>query len=119
MESKKMFAKRFPECRFPTSVFRCRALPGARNLRKGPGNTNMIATVEVVENELRLGPDPRRGEGVVGDAPDPMWVRGTCPCCGSALVSNLYYCADKGYRIRWECWQTLEDPSRCGYRLER
>jgi len=79
----------------------------------------MNATVEVVDNELRLGPDPRRGEGVVGDGPDPMLVRGTCPQCGAALVSNLYYCSANGYRIRWECWRMLDSPSPCDYRIER
>lgn len=80
----------------------------------------MNAMVEVVHDELRLGPDPRRGEGIGGDgAPDPMWVRGTCPRCGAALVSNLYYCAQNGYRIRWECWRSLADPSDCRYRIER
>jgi len=74
----------------------------------------------VVEEELRLGPDPARGENTDHEGrPDPSWIRGTCPACGDVLVSNLYYCAERGYRIRWECWSSLLDDSACTYREAR
>lgn len=58
------------------------------------------------------GPEP------VGDreAPDPEWVRGTCPACGAELVSNSYYIGGKGYILVWECWQRLGPSPTCDYR---
>jgi hypothetical protein len=50
------------------------------------------------------------------ERPDPAWVRGKCPCCGDAVVSNLYYVGGKGYLLRWECWSSLGDTPTCEYR---
>ena len=74
---------------------------------------------EVVEDALLLGPDPRRGEGLCADGcPDPMLVRGNCPHCGAPLVSNLYYWPGHGYRVRWECWVSMQASSECSYSLD-
>ena len=51
-----------------------------------------------------------------GDAPDPAWVRGVCPQCGSLLVSNCYYVGGRGYLIVHECWESLGDAAACAYR---
>jgi hypothetical protein len=52
------------------------------------------------------------------ERPDPNWVRGECPCCGEAVVSNAYYVSSKGgaYFIVWECWGSLAEPPVCDYR---
>jgi hypothetical protein len=50
------------------------------------------------------------------EAPDPEWVRGTCPACGAALVSNSYYIGGKGYILVWECWERLGPSPSCDYR---
>ena len=50
------------------------------------------------------------------DKPAAEWVRGTCPECGDALVSNCYYVGGRGYVVRWECWSSLGRAPRCGYR---
>ena len=49
------------------------------------------------------------------ERPDPEWVRGVCPRCGEALVSNSYYVAGNGYLVVWECWAS-EGSSPCDYR---
>lgn len=48
--------------------------------------------------------------------PNPEWVRGVCPQCGSPLVSNCYYVGQRGYIVAHECWQSLGDNPTCGYR---
>jgi hypothetical protein len=48
--------------------------------------------------------------------PGPEWVRGTCPECGDALVSNWYYLGGRGYVVCWECWSSLGRAPRCTYR---
>ena len=50
------------------------------------------------------------------ERPEPDWVRGKCPRCGEALVSNCYYVAGRGYLILWECWASLADQPTCDYR---
>ena len=50
------------------------------------------------------------------DRPDPEWVRGVCPFCGSDVVSNCYYVGGKGYIILWECWEGLGEEPTCDYR---
>jgi hypothetical protein len=61
------------------------------------------------------GPD---GPAPVGEreAPDPEWVRGTCPACGALLVSNSYYVGGRGYILVWECWERLGERPTCDYR---
>ncbi|GAB4462946.1 MAG: hypothetical protein OHK0029_30760 [Armatimonadaceae bacterium] len=48
--------------------------------------------------------------------PDPQRVRGCCPECGEALISNLYYLGEKGYLLVWECWASLGENPECTYR---
>ncbi len=50
------------------------------------------------------------------DRPRPEWVRGTCPQCGDALVSNAYYVGGRGYLCLWECWGSLAATPTCNYR---
>ncbi len=50
------------------------------------------------------------------ERPDPAWIRGKCPKCGDAVISNLYYVGGKGYILRWECWNSLGDDATCNYR---
>jgi hypothetical protein len=50
------------------------------------------------------------------EAPDPEWVRGTCPACGALLVSNSYYVGGRGYYLVWECWERLGESPTCDYR---
>ena len=50
------------------------------------------------------------------DKPAAEWVRGTCPECGDALVSNCYYVGGRGYIICWECWSSLKAHPGCSYR---
>lgn len=49
------------------------------------------------------------------EAPDPAWVRGTCPYCGQPVVSNTYW-TGRGYVIRWECWASLGEQPTCEFR---
>jgi hypothetical protein len=55
-----------------------------------------------------------------GTQPDPEWIRGTCPCCGSPVVSNAYHVGGHpgGYVILHECWQSLGEAPTCRYRVE-
>jgi hypothetical protein len=50
-------------------------------------------------------------------APDPEWVRGTCPLCEGPVVSNLYWKGGIGYQIWWQCWNSLDEegPRTCTY----
>lgn len=48
--------------------------------------------------------------------PNPEWIRGTCPLCANYLVSHLYYVAQKGYLVIWECWGTHAAPPTCDYK---
>lgn len=49
-----------------------------------------------------IGPDNR---------PPAEIVRGRCPECGDELVANMYYHSDRGYILRYECWQMLQGQS--------
>ena len=55
-------------------------------------------------------------DGKAGGQPRPEWVRGTCPACGSPVVSNCYYVGGKGYKVLHECWQSLGEHPTCTYR---
>ncbi len=48
--------------------------------------------------------------------PRPEWVRGECPQCGAAVVSNCYYVGGRGYLVVWECWASLGEKPACAYR---
>ena len=48
--------------------------------------------------------------------PRPEWVRGKCPQCGAAVVSNCYYVGGRGYIIAHECWNSLGETPTCTYR---
>ncbi len=48
--------------------------------------------------------------------PDPDWIRGVCPRCGEALVSNTYYVSGRGYLVVWECWGSHREQPTCDYR---
>ena len=48
--------------------------------------------------------------------PRPEWVRGVCPACGSPVVSNAYYIGGRGYKVIWECWESLGEAPSCTYR---
>lgn len=50
------------------------------------------------------------------EKPKPEWVRGECPQCGDALVSNGYYVGGRGYLVIWECWSSLGEKPTCNYR---
>jgi hypothetical protein len=50
------------------------------------------------------------------ERPDPAWIRGECPVCGDAVVSNCYLIHGKGWIIVWECWSSLADEPECDYR---
>ena len=50
------------------------------------------------------------------EKPQPEWVRGTCPQCGSELVSNCYYVGGRGYLVTYECWESLKNEPTCTYR---
>ena len=69
--------------------------------------------VNVKTSEVGVRPEPPRAK-----RPDPAWVRGRCPVCGDDVVSNLYYFGGKGYIVRWECWASLGEEPRCGYRKD-
>jgi RNase P subunit RPR2 len=47
---------------------------------------------------------------------EPEWLRGVCPQCGDALVSNCYYVGSRGYLICHECWSSLGPNPTCTYR---
>ncbi|WP_394794908.1 hypothetical protein [Armatimonas sp.] len=56
--------------------------------------------------------------------PNPHWTRGTCPLCGSVVVSYLYYVKSQGYVVVWFCWNSLpagdlgissEEPELVGF----
>lgn len=50
------------------------------------------------------------------ERPRPDWVRGVCPTCGEALVSNCYYVGGRGYLVLHECWASLGTNPTCSYR---
>lgn len=50
------------------------------------------------------------------DRPRPEWVRGTCPQCGSEIVSNCYYVGGRGFLVMHECWESLKNNPTCAYR---
>lgn len=54
-----------------------------------------------------------------GDRPDPEWLCGVCPACGSDCVSNCYYLGGRGYLVFVECWEALGESPRCHYRHVR
>ena len=54
--------------------------------------------------------DPPEGQ------PRPEWIRGTCPLCGSPIVSNVYHVGGRGYLTVWECWYSINAEPTCTYR---
>ena len=65
------------------------------------------------------------GSGPKGPAPvlkaeREEWRRGTCPLCGSDVVSNAYHIGGRGIIIFHECMGTLPAPEQktCDYRIE-
>ena len=69
------------------------------------------AAVESIRESVRQASD-----GKAGAAPNPAWVRGACPLCGSPVVSNAYYVGGRGYKLRFECWESLRPAPGCTYR---
>jgi hypothetical protein len=49
------------------------------------------------------------------ERPPEEIVRGRCPECGEALVSNLYWQKERGYLLRYECWEGLMPQGRCRF----
>ncbi|HEU4754685.1 MAG TPA: hypothetical protein VFU47_16375 [Armatimonadota bacterium] len=47
---------------------------------------------------------------------EPDWLRGTCPRCGEAVISNCYYVEGRGYLVIWECAASLVEQPACSYR---
>lgn len=43
-------------------------------------------------------------------------LRGECPNCGQAVVSNAYYVQGRGYIVYWECVGFLKEQPTCIYR---
>lgn len=69
-------------------------------------------TVATVERLSQHGPQHRE------DEPDPASVRGTCPACGGALISDLVYVGGRGYLLMIRCWNGTGShrESSCDYR---
>jgi len=61
--------------------------------------------------QLAMGAVPEREE----ERPPEEIVRGRCPECGEELVSNLYYHTERGYLLRYECWEALMPEGRCRF----
>jgi len=57
-----------------------------------------------------MGEEVKRSAAPAAPAPDPEWIRGQCPKCGAAVVSNCYYQGGRGYVLLWECWNALGEP---------
>ena len=72
---------------------------------------NTILETNVAVQSVRQAPD-----GKVEGQPNPAWVRGTCPLCGSPVVSNCYYVGGAGYKVLHECWESLRETPACTYR---
>lgn len=49
-----------------------------------------------------------------GDGPPEAIVRGACADCGSPIVANLYWHAERGYLLRYECWSALRTEFKEG-----
>ena len=58
----------------------------------------------------------RREQSARREQPDPEWVRGVCPRCGSELVSKCYYVSGRVYLVVWECWASTGVEPACDYR---
>ena len=69
------------------------------------------AAVESVPESVRQASD-----GKADGPPAPAWVRGACPLCGAPVVSNAYYVGGRGYKILFECWESLRATPACTYR---
>ncbi len=70
----------------------------------------ILETNEAVQSVRQAYDGPPAGQ------PRPEWVRGTCPVCGAAVVSNCYYVGGAGYCCVWECWDSLGETPTCSYR---
>ena len=75
-------------------------------------NESGATTARSATNRLPVSTPPCDAEG----HPAPEWVRGCCPECGTALVSNMYYIGGQGYLVVWECWASLGEDPHCDYR---
>ena len=73
-----------------------------------------VALLDRPAGEVEIVSAPARTEG--RGRPEPDWVRGHCPECGDALVSNLYYIGGHGYVCAYECWNSLGESASCTYR---
>lgn len=76
-----------------------------------------LAETKAEEVVATVTPQPISGPAA---RPDAAWVKGICPLCGDAVVSNVYYVGGKGYLIVHECWGSLRANSgqanTCDYR---
>lgn len=50
-----------------------------------------------------------------GERPPEDIVRGICPECGGEYVANMYWHPDRGYLIRYECWEGLMEDGQCRF----
>lgn len=61
--------------------------------------------------QLAMGAVPERED----ERPPEEIVRGRCPECGDDLVANMYWHAERGYLLRYECWEGLLPSGRCEF----
>lgn len=61
--------------------------------------------------QLSMGAIPERED----ERPPSEIVRGRCPECGEVIVANMYWHADRGYLLRYECWEGLLPKGRCRF----
>lgn len=55
-------------------------------------------------------------DGLPDGGPRPAWIRGTCPDCQGAIISNAYYAGPGVYIVVWQCWHNLGENPTCEYR---
>ena len=60
---------------------------------------------------LSMGAIPERED----ERPPESIRRGHCPDCGGELVANLYCHEQRGYLLRYECWEGLLPGGVCAF----
>lgn len=60
---------------------------------------------------LSMGAIPERED----ERPPDSIKRGSCPDCGGDLVANLYCHEQRGYLLRYECWEGILPGGVCDF----
>ena len=94
-----------------TSEMACKTVQTAPRLKQERTEIEPHRVLDRADFQLANGAIP----AYEGERPPEDIVRGTCPECGGEYVANLYYHTERGYLLRYECWEGLMEDGQCRF----